>query len=298
MIGEMRLHRPESVDEAAGLLESLGDEAAVYAGGTELLLVLKFGMAQYGHLVDVKRVGLHGISVDDDTSMVRIGATATHREVERSELVAARHPILAEVARNIANVRVRASGTVGGNLCFAEPHSDLAAVMLMLGAQVNIAASSGSRVEGMDAFIEDAFTTSLQPGELVTSVSVPLPPAGAGIAYGKLGVLERPAVAVGCVVVPDAAGERIARATIVLGCVEPTPVPAAAAAASLVGADAGLQRRAALAAQAGRLAPAACDPIDDIHGSAPYKRHLVEVLTRRVVRGAMDRIGGTSDGRG
>jgi carbon-monoxide dehydrogenase medium subunit len=129
------LHRAGSVEEAHELLQRYGEDAAVVCGGTELLLLLKLGFAAYGHLVDVKGIGeLGGIRSENGTLV--IGATATHREVERSPVVLERLPALAAMERDVANIRVRNVGTLGGNLCFSDPHSDPATFLLALGGEV------------------------------------------------------------------------------------------------------------------------------------------------------------------
>src|SRR5205085_4769971 len=130
------LHRARSVDEARELLDRYGEGAAVICGGTELLLLLKLGFAVYGHLVDIRGIGeLGGIRADDGAIVV--GSTVTHREIERSPLVLERLPALAAMERRVANIRVRSVGTLGGNLCFSDPHSDPATFLLALEAEVD-----------------------------------------------------------------------------------------------------------------------------------------------------------------
>ena len=128
------LHRPGSVGQASRLLADLGDDGAAYCGGTELLLAMKLGLASYEHLVDLKRVdGLRGISAGVDGG-VRIGAAATHREIETSAALRARYPEMPAMISQVANLRVRSVGTLGGNLCFADPHSDPASFLMAVGA--------------------------------------------------------------------------------------------------------------------------------------------------------------------
>ena len=127
------LHRPGSVGQASRLLAGLGDDGAAYCGGTELLLAMKLGLASYEHLVDLKRVdALRGITQTGDG--VRIGAASTHREIETSATLHAAYPELCAMIAQVANVRVRSVGTLGGNLCFADPHSDPASFLIAAGA--------------------------------------------------------------------------------------------------------------------------------------------------------------------
>jgi len=125
------LHRPSTLEEASELLERYGDDAALYCGGTELLLLLKLGFASFGHLVDVKGIEeLQGVRAENGA--IAIGAAATHRALERDALVLERLPALAAMERGVANIRVRNVGTLGGNLCFSVPHSVPASFLLAL----------------------------------------------------------------------------------------------------------------------------------------------------------------------
>src|SRR4029453_7949969 len=137
MLRPFALHRPASLPDVGHLLSEYRGEAALYAGGTELLLLLKEGFLQVANLIDVKRVpGLGDIVIEDGS--VLVGATATHRTIERSPVLRASCPIVPAVAQHVANVRVRNVGTVGGNLAFADPHSDLATLFLALDGRIRL----------------------------------------------------------------------------------------------------------------------------------------------------------------
>ena len=122
MLRRFRLEEPESVAEVAELLGRFGENAKIYAGGTELLMAMKEGLVQYERLINVKKLGLNQVSADNGT--LKIGALCTHHELENSVLLQQRLPALVKLEQNVANVRVRQAGTIGGNLCFAEPHAD------------------------------------------------------------------------------------------------------------------------------------------------------------------------------
>jgi len=289
------LHRPETAEEACALLARLGDDAAAYAGGTELLLLMKLGVLRPRHLVDIKRIG--GFTGITDGARLTIGAAVTHRALERSALVGARCPLVSSVARHVANVRVRNVGTVGGNLAFADPHSDLATLFLTLDASVELLSPRGRRELPLDDFIRGPWETSRAPDELLRSVTL-IPWAGdTAAAYVKFGVHERPTLAVatalrldGTVGVGRNGGERIVDARIAVGCVGPTPVRIAAAEARLKGASiADLENAARAAAD---IAAAGVDPADDLYGSADYKREMVAVFVRRALRIAAARARG------
>ncbi|MGH7390043.1 MAG: FAD binding domain-containing protein, partial [Candidatus Rokuibacteriota bacterium] len=227
MLRPFTLHRPRTADEACELLGRLGDDAAPYAGGTELLLLMKEGLLRPRHLVDVKRIpGLAAIA--GDGARVVIGATATHRTVERSALVKARCPVVAAVARHVANVRVRNVGTVGGNLAFADPHSDLATLFLALDASVELVSPRGRRALPMAEFVRGPWETAREPDELLASVTLAPGPGRAAAAYVKFGVYERPTLGIALVLLLEDGGNggargagraRVAGARIAIGCV-------------------------------------------------------------------------------
>ncbi|MDH3443788.1 MAG: FAD binding domain-containing protein, partial [Deltaproteobacteria bacterium] len=142
------------------MLTEFGEKARLYAGGTELLLAMKHDLLRYEHLVDVKTIsGLNRI--EQKNGAIVIGGTATHRAIEQSAVVQQNLPVFAEMETKVANVRVRASGTLGGNLCFAEPHSDPATLLMALGAKVNVTGRSGARSVGIDELITGGYETSM-----------------------------------------------------------------------------------------------------------------------------------------
>jgi carbon-monoxide dehydrogenase medium subunit len=258
ILSEFQLHRPSSVNEAVQLRTELGDTAALYAGGTELLLAMKMGVLEYEHLIDVKRIpGLNAIEVKDGA--LRIGATATHRDIETSPLVSEHVPALSTLARHVANVRVRAAGTLAGNLAFGEPHADPAALLVALGASIQLAGPAGSRSLPVEDFIVGAYETELGEDELIEAVVVPLPQVETRATYLKFQVLERPTVGVAAVARNGGAP------TVVVGAVDEKPV-------RIEGVD-----------DYAEAAREAIDPVDDLSGSAEYKRHLTGVIVRRAL---------------
>jgi carbon-monoxide dehydrogenase medium subunit len=267
------LHRATSVEEARELLTRYGDDAAVICGGTELLLLLKLGFAAYGHLVDIKGIpGLGGVR-SDNGSLV-IGATATHREIERSPEALEMLPALAAMEQHVANLRVRNVGTLGGNLCFSDPHSDPATFLLAVGAEVEV---DGTR-QPLAEFLVGPYETALAHGQLLHSVRIPVPAAGTRIVHKKLAFHERPAATVACAVRVD--GGKVAEARIAVGSVGPRAVLVEELAGAAVD-DAG-----ALAAAAERAAEAS-GAVEDANGSVEYKQQLVRVLVERSVREAL-----------
>jgi carbon-monoxide dehydrogenase medium subunit len=274
LLSDFELHRPESVSEAVALRAELGDTAALYAGGTELLLAMKLGVLDYEHLIDVKRIeSLRGIATRDQE--LWIGAAVTHRELENDPLVNETLPALADLERHVANVRVRAAGTLAGNLAFAEPHADPPALLIALGARVVLAGVDTRRELALEDFIAGPYETELQEDELIEAIVVPITDQRA--AYRKFQVLERPAVgvaAVGRIEHGVFAGEP----TIIAGAVDELPVRIPS---ELDGTA--LDDERALSALAAAAAEAV-EPVEDLSGSEEYKRHLTGVLARRAVQ--------------
>lgn len=271
------LHRPATVEEASELLARYGDDGALYCGGTELLLLLKLGFASFGHLVDVKGLEeLQGVRADNRTLV--IGAAVTHRMLERDPLVVERLPALAAMERGVANIRVRNVGTLGGNLCFSDPHSDPATFLLAVDAEVEGRRGGGApRVVPISEFVVGAYRTSLQPGELLTAVRVEIPRDGTRIAHRKFRFHERPAVTVTCAARVE--NGSLAEARIAVGSVGPRPVRAVEAERLLTGApvDAPL-------APAAESAASVAGALEDANGSVEYKENLVRVLVERTLR--------------
>lgn len=279
------LHRPTSVEEASELLETFGDDAVVLSGGTELLLLMKLGFADYRHVVDVKRIPeLRRLEASND--VLEVGAAVTHREVERSPVVCERWPALASMERHVGNLRVRVMGTVGGNLCFADPHSDPATFLLATdGSLVCRRGTAPSRELAVHDFVRGPYQTALETGELVTTVRVPVPGAGVGIAHEKMSLHERPAVTVTCLARLE--DDQVLSARVAVGSVGNRPQRALDAEAALVGGSADdVGARSSAAAEA---AAEAAEPVEDANGSVEYKRQLVRVLVARCAGAAIER---------
>jgi carbon-monoxide dehydrogenase medium subunit len=284
VIPRFALARPSTLAEAFAAYHGAGGDAAWYAGGTELLQVMKMGLARFGTLIDLKGLAeLRGIAVEANGA-VTIGAGMTHREIERSSTVRAELPALAELEAHVANVRVRNQGTIGGNLCFAEPHSDPAAFLLACDARIRLQGPGGTRELPMDGFVVSPFMTARDADEIVVAVVIPGATPGEGRAYEKAKFRERPAVSVAVRLrVADGA---IAEASVAVGSMTDIPVRVPEAGAALVGvpADAGALGTALVA---GAEAMGGLDAAADLDGSPDYKRHLAGVLLGRAAQAAL-----------
>ncbi len=276
MLRRFDVHRVTSVAEAVDLRLRFGDDAAIYAGGTELLLAMKMGVARWPHLIDVKTISsLREISATKDT--LRIGATVTHWDIERDALVAKTLPSLARLEANVANIRVRAAGTLAGNLAFGEPHADPPSLLIALGARVVLEGKSGSRSVPVAEFITGMYETALAANEIIVAIEIPLPAKEARVAYVKFQILERPSVGVAAVAtVRD--GRFVGAPTVVVGAVD--EMPRRVETGQFAGADA---RDAGTRGALAEAARGAVEPIADLAGDVEYKRHLVGVFAQRAL---------------
>jgi carbon-monoxide dehydrogenase medium subunit len=293
MMPRFAIHQPDSVDAASGLLGKYGERARAYAGGVALLPVLKQGLLECEHLVDLKGLpGFGDISLDDGAGVLSLGAGATHRRIERSALVRERFAALAKLESEVGNVRVRGTGTIGGNLCFGEPDADPGVLLLVYGASVHLARVGTTRGLPLDEFLVGPFEVAIEPDEILTHIQVPPLPRRSAVSYQRFGVLERSLASVAASVSLSADGTGLEDVRIGVGCAGPRPFRAVEAEQALRGA--GLDEALARLTDASGLAGTATDAVTDHRGSAEYKRHLVTVLTRRAFVAACDRISQTA----
>ena len=281
-------HAPASLSEAVALLARFGEGAKVLSGGQSLLPLLKLRLGAAEHLVDIGRIpGLEYIK--EEGGFIKIGGRTRESALEGSELIRSKAPILYDTVRVIADPIVRNLATVGGNLAHGDPGNDHPATMLAIDAQVVATGPKGERVIPIDQFFLGLFQTALQPGEILTEIRVPVPPARSGGAYVKL---ERKvgdyATAAAAAQLQLGANGEIKKAGIALTNVGPTPVLVTKAQDLL----AGKRPADSYLAEAGRLAGEACSPSADRRGSVEYKREMARVLTVRALRNAVARAEG------
>jgi carbon-monoxide dehydrogenase medium subunit len=283
MLKRFRLEEPESVKEACELLGRFGENAKVYAAGTELLLAMKEGLAHYERLVNIKKLGLNQIKRDNGT--IRIGALCTHRQLETSPELQRVLPALVKLERNVANVRVRQAGTLGGNVCFAEPHADPGTLLIALGSKFLAENGMSKREIAAEDFFVDAYETHLAADELLTEIEVPMPAAHCGVEYLKFGYLERPSVGVAVALTARDGRKAVGDIKIAVGCAGPAPKRMAEAEALLKGRS--IDEATRSLPKAGEVAGRAAQAISDLHGSQEYKEHIVGVLLKRAFQSAL-----------
>lgn len=271
---------PTSVAEASRLLGELGDEVRAMAGGTALMLAMRQRMVVPTHIVSLARIeGLRGVSYDPAHGL-RIGALARHCDVGRDEAVRRHYPMLAAMAAQMANPQVRHQGTVGGNLCYADPATDPPSCLLALDAQVVLGSVRGERVLPLADFLVDYYVTALEPDEIVVEVRVPVPAAdhaGVYTRYLRTAAEHRPLVNVALAARVSGQAGRDYR--LVVGASVTVPGRQARAEAFLEGRVVTPE----VAAEAAGLVAADIEPLHDHRGSADYRREMVKVVARRAI---------------
>jgi carbon-monoxide dehydrogenase medium subunit len=280
--GPFSYHRPATVADAVKLLSTLGDEARALAGGHSLVPMMKLRLATPDHLVDLHGIaGLKGIRRDGNKIVV--GAMTTQHELLASDEIRTSLPILHETALLIADPQVRYRGTIGGNVANGDPGNDMPALMLVLGATYRLEGPGGGRDVAASDFYQGAYFTALEPGELLTSISIPAAAAGHGYAYEKLKRKVGDYATAAAAVVLTMAGGKVASCAIGLTNLHETPLLATDAANAVIGSsldDATLKKAAAAAVAI--MAPAA-----DARGPVEYRKHVGGIMvTRALTRAA------------
>jgi aerobic carbon-monoxide dehydrogenase medium subunit len=282
--GSFAYHRPTSINEAVGLLGQLGEDARPLAGGHSLIPMMKLRLASPAHLIDLAGISdLRGIRIDG--ADIVVGAMTTQHELIGSDLLHDRIPLLRETSVVIADPQVRYVGTLGGNVANGDPGNDMPAVMMCLGATYHVAGKGGERRIPARDFYQGAYFTALEPGELLTAVRIPVPPAGHGYAYEKLKRKIGDYATAAAAVVLTMAGGKVASCSIGLTNVSETPLWAEAAAKILTGStlDAATVKTAVAAAEA------ITKPATDARGPAQYRTKMAGVMLGRALAAAQAR---------
>ncbi len=285
----IRIHSPQTVAEALGLLADLKN-ARILAGGTDILVDLKQGLTEAGDLISLKNIQkLKGIEKKGE--IIRIGATTTPQEIHSSSLIRQHFPALAEAASFMASAQIRALATIGGNITSAVSSADLPPTLITADASVELRCSRSSRKIPLSEFFTGPRETVCRKEELLVSIRIPSPPPHTGISYKKFTLREANALSVASVASRlTLKNGKIDKAAIVLGAVAPTPALALKASKFLQTKNPTpdvFEEAAAIAKEEGK-------PISDIRGSAWYRKELIQVLTRRSLSEAFERARGKS----
>ncbi len=291
-MGAFDYRAPTTVDEAVGLLAEYGERARPFAGGTDILVQLRAGRFDLDVLVDVKRVPeLNEIAYDPSAGLT-IGAAVPCYRIAEDPRVRSAYPGLIDGAAIIGGSGIQGRATLGGNLANSSPSADSVPALIALSATCEIVGPNGRRSVPVEQFCTGPGRNVLGRGEMLVSIHLPPPEPRSGARYLRFiprNEMDIAVVGVGAAVTLSADLGRIERARIALGAVGPTPILAEAAGASLLG-QAPTEEAIAIAAA---RAQDAARPITDMRGTAAQRRHLVGVLTRRALRGAIQRATGT-----
>ncbi|HZS49633.1 MAG TPA: xanthine dehydrogenase family protein subunit M [Bryobacterales bacterium] len=277
-------YAPESVSEALRLLAA-HEDSRVLAGGQSLIPMMKLRLSAPASLIDLGHIAELNYIVETNGS-IRIGAMSTHNQIETSETLRQRCPLLAEAAGRIGDIQVRNLGTMGGSLSHADPAADYPAALQALRAQVRLVSAKGERTLPIDEFLVDAFSTALEPKEILYEVLVPVDPPGTGWAYLKQ---QQPAsgfAVAGVAAQLGVKGGSISFARVGITGVASRPYAATAVEAALQGKPA----TPAVLGEAARLAAQGVEPLADVYAAPEYRAHLAQVWTRRALDTALSRV--------
>ncbi|MGA3128476.1 MAG: xanthine dehydrogenase family protein subunit M [Candidatus Korobacteraceae bacterium] len=285
LVPEFQYLVPETLAEACALLGQYGEKAKVLAGGSDLIVKMKFGLLKPSYLLSLKKLGeLKGVRQEPGVGVI-IGARTTHNELVASPVLSFLYPSVNAAAASMAGYQIRNVGTIGGNLVNAVPSADLPPILLALDTQVRLVSAAGERRLPLEKFFVGPGKTVLEAGEILAELLIP-EQTTTGSNYIKFGLRKAEALAVvGVASAVTMAEGTIKEARIALGAVAPVPMRARIAEDALRG-----QRPTPeLLEKAGELAAGAAQPITDIRGSAEYRRHLVAVLTRESLQAAIEK---------
>jgi carbon-monoxide dehydrogenase medium subunit len=287
MIKDFEYFAPQKLEEALPLLDKYRDTCKVIAGGQSLLKLMKEGLVIPQYLIDIKGVSELNYIKSEGKKGLKIGALTTHRTIEESPMIQNGFSILAEMERRLAFIQIRNWGTIGGNLCHADPAQDPAPVLMALNAKLRAYSLKGERTIAIEDFFPDYLKTSLEPNELLTEIHVPAVPPHTGTAYTKFNIIENDLATVGVAVsITLSLGTDVCQdVRIALGASAPTPMRAKQAEGVLRG------KRITddLLTEAGEKASAEARPLSDINASKEYRRQLVKVLVKRIGKEALIR---------
>jgi carbon-monoxide dehydrogenase medium subunit len=289
MIHDFTYPKPSSLKEALTMLEEHKDECKVICGGQSLLIIMRQGLVATDYLIDIKHIKELDYIQFDAKAGLKIGATTTHHTIETSDVIKKHYPVLVAMENKLASIQVRNWGTIGGNLAHADPAGDPGPLLVALNASVKVGSAHGERTMGLEDFCVDFFETALEEGEIILEVQVPTPEAKASAAYQKFNLLEsdQGMVAVAAAVTLNGGGT-CKDVRVVLGNAGPKPIRVKRIEELL----AGKKYDEGLFAEAGKIASEDCEPVSDIHASEEHRRHLLGVLTKRMLKQAWEQAKG------
>jgi carbon-monoxide dehydrogenase medium subunit len=285
MIHDFTYLKPGTLQEALSMLADHKDECKIICGGQSLLIVMRQGLLVTDFLIDIKGLSELAYITYDDKEGLRMGGTTTHRTIEKSDIIKQKYPVLVAVEKRLASIQVRNWGTIAGNLAHGDSSGDLAPTLIALDARIKLVSSKRSRIVLLEEFYTGLFETAMEKDELVVEVQIPPIRPKTGIGYKKFNLIENDQAIVGvaAAVTLDQNGA-CKDARVVLSNAGVTPIRAKNGEKLLIG----KKFSDALLVKAGEAASGDADPVSDIHASERYRRHLVKILTQRMVKQAWD----------
>jgi len=282
-ISDFNYFRPKSLKEALAILEK-SNNGVPMAGGTDLLVEMKQGLRHHEDIISLSDIE-ELKDINEDAKSLYIGAGITHNELTSATVIRKKFPVIAKAASKIGSDQIRNKGTIGGNLCTAASCGDIAPVLIALNASVEIANPIHVTTVSLKDFFVFHRKTLLEKGEIMTRIIVPHPASGTGLYFEKFGLREAAAISVVSVAVMVRLKDNVCKdACIVIGAVAPTPKISNKSIAILKGKDfSGLSENSSVLEQAGNAAADDAVPLDDIRGSAKYRKDILKVLTQRAI---------------
>jgi CO/xanthine dehydrogenase FAD-binding subunit len=276
-----------SLEEACSLISQYKEVGKVLAGGQSLITLLRQKLISPACLIDIKGLKELDYIEFDKKSGMRIGALTTHRAIEKSVVIQEQYSVLSEMEKSVASVQTRNWGTIGGNLCSADPIGDPAPSLIALGAKLKLVSTKGERVVALEDFFTDYFTTIIEPDEILAEIQLPPPAVNTGIEYMKFSTIEAgiKIVSTSVAITVEPGTDVCKDAKIVMSAVAPIPLVTKKAAEMLKG----KKLTDTLIEEAAQMASTETDPTSDVHASAEYRKELVKVLVKRATKRAFEK---------
>lgn len=277
----------KTVEEACSLICQHREEGKILAGGQSLITLLRQKLISPFYLIDIKGISDLDFIKFDEKKGLRMGALTTHRAIEKSPLIQEKYNVLSEMEKSVASVQTRNWGTIGGNLCSADPIGDPAPSLIALNAKLKIVSSRGERMIPLEEFFTDYFTTILEPDEILTEIQLPPLVARTGVVYMKFSTIEAgiKIVSTSISMILDSDKVTCRDARIVMSAVAPVPFNARKAGELLIG----KKINDDLIAEAAQLASEETNPTSDVHASVEFRREIAKVLVRRAIKEAFEK---------
>jgi len=276
-----------SLQEACSLISQYKDVGKILAGGQSLITLLRQKLISPTCLIDIKGLKELDFIEFDKKSGLRIGALTTHRAIEKSSLIKEKYNVLSEMEKSVASVQTRNWGTIGGNLCSADPIGDPAPSLIVLGTKIKLVSAKGERVVALEDFFTDYFTTIIEPDEILAEIQIPPPAPNTAVEYMKFATIEAgiKIVSTSVAITVDAGSDVCKDAKIVMSAVAPIPLITKKAAEMLKG----KKLTDDVIEEAAKMAASETDPTTDVHASAEYRKEIVKVLVKRAIKKAFEK---------